>query len=242
MPSGLIYIPEFLTAPQEQECLAAIDELPFEPYLFGEYIAKRLVVQFGAEEYRARTYGGNQKLETMPDWLYRLRQRCADVVGLDLEDVAQSLVARYEDAGIGWHRDAPQFGPTVIGVSLGIPATMRFRRVTKDYEELFRIELAPRSAYVMSGDARSIWQHSIPATKGLRYSVTFRTIAAIQSDRSFGVRERAIDKRHQTESILSRLGRNGVQVVSAQSADIRVGKYSTSRSRNDEESVQLKLF
>lgn len=113
MPSGLIYVPDFIDAPQERECLAAIDELPFEPYLFGEYVAKRLVVQFGAEEYRARTYGGNKKLDTMPDWLHQLRQKCANLVGLNVEEVAQSLVARYEDAGIGWHRDAPQFGPTV---------------------------------------------------------------------------------------------------------------------------------
>ncbi|HEY9757259.1 MAG TPA: alpha-ketoglutarate-dependent dioxygenase AlkB [Oculatellaceae cyanobacterium] len=242
MPSGLIYIPNFLSAAQEQECLAAIDELPFEPYLFGDYVAKRLVVQFGAEEYRARTYGGNQKLETMPGWLNQLRQRCADFVGLDVEEVAQSLVARYEDAGIGWHRDAPQFGPTVIGVSLGIPATMRFRRMMKDHEDLFRIELAPRSAYIMSGDARSIWQHSIPVTKGLRYSVTFRTIAAIQPDQSFGVREREIDKRHQTGAIVARLSVNCVQMVFHQNADIRVGNDSMRCRPNEDESVQLKLF
>jgi alkylated DNA repair dioxygenase AlkB len=37
-------------------------------------------------------------------------------------------------------------------------------------------ELAPRSAYVLSGRARWSWQHSIPATNELRYSVTFRTL------------------------------------------------------------------
>jgi hypothetical protein len=30
--------------------------------------------------------------------------------------------------------------------------------------------------YVLSGKARWSWQHSIPATKDLRYSVTFRTL------------------------------------------------------------------
>jgi alkylated DNA repair dioxygenase AlkB len=36
--------------------------------------------------------------------------------------------------------------------------------------------LPPRSAYLLSGKARWSWQHSIPATKDLRHSVTFRTL------------------------------------------------------------------
>jgi alkylated DNA repair dioxygenase AlkB len=39
------------------------------------------------------------------------------------------------------------------------------------------LELAPRSAYVLRGDVRWRWQHSIPATRALRYSLTFRTLA-----------------------------------------------------------------
>lgn len=36
--------------------------------------------------------------------------------------------------------------------------------------------LEPRSAYIIQGPARSQWQHSIPPTKTLRYSITFRTL------------------------------------------------------------------
>jgi alkylated DNA repair protein (DNA oxidative demethylase) len=42
--------------------------------------------------------------------------------------------------------------------------------------EVAAVELAPRSAYVLAGAARWSWQHSIPATKWPRYSVTFRTL------------------------------------------------------------------
>ena len=35
---------------------------------------------------------------------------------------------------------------------------------------------SPRSVYALTGAARWSWQHSIPATKDLRYSVTFRTL------------------------------------------------------------------
>jgi alkylated DNA repair dioxygenase AlkB len=38
------------------------------------------------------------------------------------------------------------------------------------------LELAPRSAYRMQGAARWQWQHSISATRTLRYSITFRTL------------------------------------------------------------------
>ena len=37
-------------------------------------------------------------------------------------------------------------------------------------------ELPEGLAYLLSGKARWSWQHSIPATKQLRYSVTFRTL------------------------------------------------------------------
>ena len=40
------------------------------------------------------------------------------------------------------------------------------------------LELQPRSAYCMQGDARWRWQHSIAPTKALRYSITFRTLRA----------------------------------------------------------------
>jgi alkylated DNA repair dioxygenase AlkB len=42
---------------------------------------------------------------------------------------------------------------------------------------LFEQVLEPRSAYILAGSSRSAWQHQIPQTKALRYSITFRTLA-----------------------------------------------------------------
>jgi alkylated DNA repair dioxygenase AlkB len=55
---------------------------------------------------------------------------------------------------------------------------MRFRPypATKGSRGQLAIELVPRSAYVLQGDVRWHWQHSIPATPGERYSVTFRSL------------------------------------------------------------------
>ncbi len=98
--------------------------------------------------------------------------RCADAHGF-----VHVLIARHEPgAGIGWHRDAPMFGSRIAGVSLLSPCRMRFQRTVKGERETAAIELAPRSAYVLGGKARWSWQHSIPATKALRYSITFRTL------------------------------------------------------------------
>jgi len=37
------------------------------------------------------------------------------------------------------------------------------------------VSLQPRSAYLMTGAARSAYEHHIPPVRALRYSITFRT-------------------------------------------------------------------
>ncbi len=56
---------------------------------------------------------------------------------------------------------------------------MRFqRRAAGGERRVFEQPLERRSGYVLSGAARSVWQHSIPAVAQERYSVTFRTVRA----------------------------------------------------------------
>jgi len=78
-------------------------------------------------------------------------------------------------AGIGWHKDRPVFGD-VVGISLLAPARMRFRRKVGAKWQRFNLSAEPRSAYLLTGPARSEWEHSIPAMEELRYSITFRTL------------------------------------------------------------------
>jgi DNA oxidative demethylase len=115
--------------------------------------------------------------DPLPAWLWDLRARCADLAGLPADELVQTLVARYPPgATIGWHRDAPMFGPVVVGVSLRSACVMRFQRRVGDERLVHEQELAPRSAYVLSGAARAVWQHSIPPVPDLRWSITFRTV------------------------------------------------------------------
>jgi alkylated DNA repair dioxygenase AlkB len=201
-PEGLFYIPRFLSKEQEQEILAHVSAQPFEPYDHHGYKANREVVYFGAPAgYSALS---DQITKPMPDWLMPLRHRLASSIGLNAEELEMALVAQYAvGAGIGWHRDRPQFGPTVLGVSLASTAEMRFRRFTSDdQEEMFKIELERGSAYAMSGPARSVWQHGMIPVKQLRYSITFRTIR--------GKEKVVTDPRHSPEQIARRLVEKGL--------------------------------
>jgi alkylated DNA repair dioxygenase AlkB len=64
----------------------------------------------------------------------------------------------------------------VLGVSLRSPSRLRFRRGPVRERETYELTLAPRSGYVLSGEARRKWEHHIPPAKSLRYSITFRTL------------------------------------------------------------------
>jgi alkylated DNA repair dioxygenase AlkB len=53
---------------------------------------------------------------------------------------------------------------------------MRLRRRTEGGFTRINVPLAPRSAYLLSGPARQVWEHSIPEAEALRYSITFRNL------------------------------------------------------------------
>src|SRR5258708_40154076 len=66
--------------------------------------------------------------DDMPSFLDDLLRRAAHFAGCVKETFRQVRVNEYRaGAGIGWHKDKPQFG-IVVGLSLLTPATMRFRR------------------------------------------------------------------------------------------------------------------
>jgi alkylated DNA repair dioxygenase AlkB len=65
----------------------------------------------------------------------------------------------------------------VVGISLGAPATMRFRRRRSGGFDRASTELTPRSTYHLSGEVRHEWEHSIAEMDATRWSVTFRSLA-----------------------------------------------------------------
>jgi len=63
---------------------------------------------------------------------------------------------------------------------------MRFQRGRGAARETGAVMLEPRSAYVLTGEARQQWQHSIPPLRAPRYSVTFRTLRVRERGESDG--------------------------------------------------------
>jgi DNA oxidative demethylase len=174
-PEGFEYRAGFLGAQEEREVVAEIERLEFREVVMHGVTARRTVVHFGWDY----NYAGWKiyRTDPPPPWLAALRDRAAVAAGHEPEIFDQFLIARYPPgATIGWHRDAPMFDSPVLGISLLSPCRMRFRRKTPEGFETVAHVLAPRSLYVLGGAARSVWQHQIPATKGLRYSITMRIV------------------------------------------------------------------
>jgi DNA oxidative demethylase len=112
----------------------------------------------------------------VPPWLEPVRARAAQLAEVEPERLVEILVQRYPPGStIGWHRDAPAFD-LVVGVSLGAPARLRFQRGKRENRRVWEIVAEPRSGYVLAGEARRSWEHSIPPTTELRHSITFRSL------------------------------------------------------------------
>jgi len=172
LPEGFAYQPDFLSKPEEAALVAWLATLPFEAFQFRGYEARRRVVSFGWQYDSTRSH--LTKADDVPAELLAVRARAAAFADLAAQDLQQCLLNEYlPGAPIGWHRDRPMF-EKVVGISLLASCTFRLRRRVGEGFERTAMELAPRSIYRMTGEARSGWEHSIPPVKAHRYSVTFR--------------------------------------------------------------------
>ena len=171
---GLTQENGFITVEEERALIREIGDAGLTPFLFQQWTGKRLTKSFGWS-YDFQT-GVFAPAAPIPDWVMPLKARAARFAGLEPADVEQMLLIRYDPgAGIGWHRDRPAFDH-VIGISLGEPATMRFRRRTDNGFSRANVPIEPRSIYHMSSEARYDWEHSIAPMEALRWSITFRSL------------------------------------------------------------------
>lgn len=172
---GLAFVRDAVTPDEAERLAELVDDAPLTPFQFGPWEGKRLTANYGS----AYDYQRARPIEAppIPDWLRELGARLAPRFGREPAAFAQALVTRYDPgAGIGWHRDRPQYGE-VIGLSLGAPAVMRLRRRRGDGGfERAQLPLEPRAAYLLGGPVRWEWQHSIAPLTETRRSITFRTL------------------------------------------------------------------
>jgi len=161
LPEGFVYLEHFVDEAEERALLESIAALPLVEARYKEYTARRRIALFE---------------DGVPPFLDALRAKIAAWLGVPATALRHALVNEYRPGTpLGWHRDVPQF-EVIVGVSLAAEARMRLRPwPPRASEAVFALSLPPRSAYVLRGEVRWRWQHSVEPTRALRYSITFRT-------------------------------------------------------------------
>lgn len=177
--------------------------LPGLEYEKPAHIGGREVAHYGpVYDYPTRTL--RPPKNELPPALEGLRRVAAAAVaaaesyghtstGAPPAELSQCIVNRYRPGeGISAHTDARVFGPHIVCFTFGAPATLVFRRIKGGGVGMYELRPAARSMYVMSGAARSNYTHEMPArlsdmvgdgaaavrtARGVRYSVTFRSVA-----------------------------------------------------------------
>jgi alkylated DNA repair dioxygenase AlkB len=174
-PQGLRYWPQFVDEEEEHALIHSFHSLPLAPFQFGAFEGKRRVVSFGF-----RYDFSDQRLHEaapIPEFIKPFAARAEEFAGLVPGVIRHVLFTEYETgAGIGWHRDKASFG-VVLGISLGSACPFRFRRKQGQVWQRYTLEAAARSIYLMDGESRSTWEHSIAPVVEPRWSITFRTMA-----------------------------------------------------------------
>jgi len=181
VPEGFFYRQDFISQAEEHQLIRGIEKLQLTPFKYYQFIGKRRTASFGWEY----EFGSSEisTAPTLPAFLLPIRLRAGELFNIDPNSLLQASIIEYSvGSPIGWHRDVPHFGD-VVGISLGAPCRMRFRKYSRnrsklDRDDILTIELQPRSIYLLSGAARETWQHSIPPVRELRYSIVMRTVRA----------------------------------------------------------------
>lgn len=174
---GLRYLPDYLDSATHTEILDAVDSSPWHT------MVDRRVQIYGYSYHDSR--GGIYRIGELPNWAQPVAVRLWRD-GLSPAAPDQIVVNDYPPgSGISRHIDASAFDDTIISLSLGSTCVMQF--FEEGSERLVEWLLEPRSALVLTGDARYRWHHGIPARtadvwlgrewpRARRVSVTFRTM------------------------------------------------------------------
>ena len=176
---GLRYVADYLAPDAHDALLATVDAGPWQQ---PTYIGRR--VQVYGYTY-THTHGGIHRIGDLPSWSRELADRL-ERDGLMPTAPDQLIVNEYPaGTGIPAHVDHVSFDEAIVSVSLGSACVMELAPPMSQRVECVFLE--PRSALVLSGEARHKWTHAIPARaadvwlgverpRGRRVSLTFRTM------------------------------------------------------------------
>ncbi|WP_207514301.1 alpha-ketoglutarate-dependent dioxygenase AlkB [Longitalea luteola] len=177
LPEGFYYTPEYITEDEEQQLLAAVEDIHLHPMVFQGYTAKRKVASFGYDyNFTTRQLTKGLPIPAPFDWLI---DKVAMQLKINRDQIAELLVTEYPiGAVINWHRDAPPFD-SIAGISLAADCMFKLRPYEKSLRSrktTVSLPVRRRSLYIMQGPARSDWEHSTAPVTAVRYSITLRTL------------------------------------------------------------------
>jgi len=177
LPEGFHYFPDFITEEEESNLVELIQKYPLKNMLFQGFEAKRKVISFGYDYHfdnRSLTKG-----VPIPEEFKPVILKAAAQLQIPAEKFEKVLLTEYgEGHVINWHRDAPVF-EKIAGISLLSDCTFKLRPYDKSKQMRSSVKsfiAERRSLYLMEGEAKENWEHSIAPVKSIRYSITIRTL------------------------------------------------------------------
>jgi alkylated DNA repair dioxygenase AlkB len=177
LPEGFVYLPDFINCQEEEQLLSFIAKLPLETFLFHGFEAKWKVLSYGYNyHFDSRSISPGNPI---PAEFKFLLERVSEHTRVRPEAFKEVLVTEYPSgAMINWHRDAPPF-QSIADISLAADCNFRLQPYAKRLGKRGRtlsLSVRRRSLYVISGAARSAWEHRTAPVKQTRYSITLRTL------------------------------------------------------------------
>lgn len=176
-PEGFSYFPQFISNNDEAELCKEISRIQLHNFNFQGFKANRKVASFGFDY--SFDNGSLTKGEEIPKEFDFLIDKVAQHLGIKPGQFAELLITEYPAGSvINWHRDAPPFD-IIAGISLMGDCTFRLRphdKAKQTRASIISIPVHRRSLYVINGEARTDWQHSISPVKQTRFSITLRTL------------------------------------------------------------------
>lgn len=179
MPEGFAYYPDFINEQEELNLIGVISGLQLHSFKFQGYEAKRKVASYGYDwSFDTRRLSRGKEI---PGAFNSIIETVAGKINVSKTSFAELLVTEYPVASvINWHRDAPPFD-IIAGLSLASDCIFKLRPYDKAKQKrnaVISIPLKRRSLYMISGESRTEWEHSIAPVKQIRYSITLRTLRA----------------------------------------------------------------
>lgn len=185
-PNGLYYYEDIMKDDEANEIIKDIDNNEYMP--LSSSSNSRLVQHYGFL-YDYKMYKINTPTKPFTPTLIKLRDILTSFCrenNIITDDYIfnQCIINNYYcGQGISKHIDLKTFGAVIGCFSFNSGATIIFKK----YDAEVSLYIKPNSLYVMSGDARYIWTHEMPAIKNdrvngeiiprkRRLSVTFRNV------------------------------------------------------------------